>query len=60
MLSDFGGHSGKSWEHLDQEKKLEEDRFQICTSVGILGTSTLVAGMPGDPTRQFANKNKVG
>lgn len=60
MLSGFNGHNGKPWEHLDQAKKLEEDRFQICTSVDILGALALVAAMPGDPTRKFASKDRVG
>lgn len=60
MLSDFDGHSGKSSEYLDQAKSLEEDRFSVCTSLGIPGASALVAGMPGDPSRSFASKENVG
>lgn len=41
-------------------KNLEENRFQICASGGILDALALVAGMPGHPTRKFANKDRVG
>lgn len=41
-------------------KKLDKDRFQICTSVDIVGALALVARMLNDPTRKFAIKGRVG